>query len=83
VRDGPSYRLVVTCQLRSGSYWDSDDIVVKANRAGSRVRIVFGGSGIAGPSDQLVLPFTVDPYRLVARLEPDTTLVIEAPIINR
>jgi hypothetical protein len=71
---------VITCQLRSGSYWDSDDIVVKANRAGSRVRVVFG---VAGPSDQIVLPLTVDPYRLIARLEPDTTLIIEAPIINR
>lgn len=33
-------------------------------------------------NEQLNLPYTVDPYRVVARLEPDSTLVIEAPIVE-
>jgi hypothetical protein len=28
------------------------------------------------------LPYVVDPYRVMARLEPDSTLVIEAPIVG-
>jgi hypothetical protein len=73
--------LVLTCQLQPMRRWDSDDIVVKANRSGSRIRIVFGLDSAA--IDQLLLPVIVDPYRLIARLEQDCRLVIEAPIICR
>ena len=78
-------RLVLTCSLQPYCHFDPDSIVVKANRAGSRVRIVFAidENGDEGPTDQLMLPVAVDPYQLSARLEPNSTLIIEAPIIAR
>ena len=79
-------RLVLTCGLKHVNHFDPDRLVVKANRSGTRARVVFGGDtnrrSDVEPSDQLLLPFAVDSYSLTAQLLADNSLVIEAPVLQ-
>jgi len=82
---GAAKRLVLTCSLKHTKHFNPDCLVVKANRTGTRARVVFGVDRDAQqndePIDQLLLPYVVDPYRLTAQLQGDSSLVIEAPIL--
>jgi HSP20 family molecular chaperone IbpA len=65
---------------------DADNLVVKANRSGTRLRIVSEGGGRDsydddGLNEQFTLPVVVDPYSVTARLEHDQLLVIDAPVV--
>jgi len=79
-------RLVLTCSLQHTNHLNPDSLVVKANRSGTRARVVFdyerNNRPDDEPSDQLLLPYTVDPYCLTAQLQGDNSLVIEAPILH-
>jgi len=83
---GLTKRLVLTCSLKHVNHFDPDCLVVKANRAGTRARVVFNAETNARhdyeQSDQLLLPYTVDPYCLTAQLQGDNSLVIEAPVLH-
>ena len=80
-------RLVLTCSLQHTNHLNPDSLVVKANRSGTRARVVFdyerNNRPDDEPSDQLLLPYTVDPYCLTAQLQGDNSLVIEAPILHQ
>jgi hypothetical protein len=79
-----------------GRPYDANTLLVKANRGGNRVRVVSTGGTTTTAAmtrnptiqswtkiDELFsLPYVVDPYRVMARLEPDSTLIIEAPIVG-
>jgi len=84
VEKGFSERLVLTCSLRNANHLNPDCLVVKANRSGTRARVVFNAETYSQqdsePSDQLLLPYIVDPYNLTAQLQGDNSLTIEAPI---
>jgi len=77
-------RLVLTCSLKHTNHFNPDRLVVKANRSGTRARVVFNTETNRRqdnePSDQLLLPYIVDPYNLTAQLQADNSLIIEAPI---
>ena len=70
---------------------DADRLLVKANRSGTRIRVVLEqpGSGRRHHRDDdmeeldelFTLPVTVDPYEVTARLERDRLLVIDAPVV--
>ena len=81
---GFTKRLVLTCTLKHMNYVNPDCLVVKANRSGTRARVVFNDESNNRhddePSDQLLLPYYVNPYCLTAQLHGENSLVIEAPI---
>jgi len=66
---------------------DASRLLVKANKSGTRLRVVSEQS--EGGRDhhrlqldeQLSLPVTVDPHAVSARLERDGVLVIDAPVV--
>lgn len=67
---------------------DADRLLVKANRSGTRLRLVSEQSRQGGRrhgdeelDEQFTLPVIVDPYAVTARLERDRVLVIEAPVV--
>ena len=68
---------------------DADHLLVKADRSGTRIRVVseqhqsarcHRDDGMEQLNEQFALPVTVDPYRVTARLEDHGLLVIEAPL---
>jgi len=83
---GYTKRLVLTCSLKHTNHFNPDCLVVKANRTGTRARVVFNADTDSQhndePIDQLLLPYIVDPYCLTAQLQGDNLLVIEAPILH-
>jgi len=69
---------------------DADRLLVKANRSGTRIRVVSEQSrrcrrhrddDVEELDEQFTLPVVVDPYGVTARLERDRVLVIEAPVV--
>jgi len=82
---GYNERLVLTCSLKYKNHFNPDCLVVKANRSGTRARVVFNAETnsrqYSEPRDQLLLPYIVDPYNLTAQLQTDNSLVIEAPVL--
>ena len=84
VEKGITERLVITCSLRHMNHIDPDCLVVKANRSGTRARVVLNADSDSRqndePIDQLMLPYIVDPYNLTAQLQGDNSLIIEAPV---
>jgi hypothetical protein len=73
-----------------GQEYKPDDIVVKANVSGSRVRLV-ANKPVAYPdgsmrmeqlSRRFMLPMDVDPYMVTARLDIKGQLTVEAPILT-
>ena len=73
-----------------GHDYKPDDIVVKANVSGSRVRLVAnkpvayadGSMRMEQLSKRFMLPMDVDPYMVTARLDIKGQLTIEAPILT-
>lgn len=93
---GNEKKLVITTRLRDAVL--PNEILVKANKNGSKIRIVpsnavpqqsssFASAAATKQTsrhpinEQIHLPFTVDPYRLTARLDHNGSLLIEAPVI--
>jgi len=78
-----SFSLPVACR-----HIDADRLLVRANRSGTRIRVVLepshGGRRLGDDdlelNEQFTLPVTVNPYRVTARLEHDGVLTVEAPV---
>ena len=87
-----AHRLSMSVSLPAACrHVDADRLLVKANRSGTRIRVVSeqSPSGHRRHPDndqddldeQFTLPVTVDPYGVTARLEHARVLVIEAPVV--
>jgi len=79
-----SVSLPVTCR-----HVDADQLLVKANRSGTKIRVVSeqsqsGRRHVVDDLEELdelfTLPVMVDPYGVTARLQHDGKLIIEAPV---
>ena len=86
-----NHRLVMTVALPVACrHIDADRLTVKANRCGTRIRVIsepplqngrrIGEYDLEELDEQFTLPVIVDPYGVVAHLEYDGQLVIEAPV---
>jgi len=86
------HRLLMSVVLPTACrHVDADRLLVKANRSGTRLRVVSeqsqDGRGhgdvrqLQELDERFTLPVIVDPYAVTARLERDRVLVIEAPVV--
>lgn len=88
--DDPERGTIVKFVLPLGGDYKPDDIIVKANVSGSRIRLV-ASRPVAYPDrsvriEQLTrrfnLPIKVDPYMVTARLDIRGNLTVEAPLLR-
>lgn len=88
--DDPERGTVVKFVLPLGGSYKPDDIVVKANVSGSRIRLVANrhvtypdrSMRIEQLSRRFNLPIQVDPYMVTARLDIRGNLTVEAPLLR-
>ena len=73
--------------LHMGPEYNPNDLVVKANTTGSRIRVI---ATSAAPSrggseefnEKYMLPMDIDPYEIEARLDKWGNLTVEAPLLT-
>lgn len=84
--EGTKMKMVVNI----GAQFHPDDICVKANMSGNKVRVMAskvvvapdGTRAIEPINERFVLPMDVDPYAVEARLDTKGHLTIEAPLLT-
>ena len=79
----------LTVTIRLSAQLRPNDILVKANKNGNKIRVVTNRDSTSSSlsnefeiNEQLSLPVEVDPYRLMARLDQNGNLLVEAPIVG-
>ena len=78
---GSNNGLLITVCL--GSPLQPSDVLVKANKSGSKLRLVSHSDApvfLQNLNEQILLPIQIDPFKISARIDPSGNLLIEAPI---
>ena len=73
--------------LYMGQEYDPNDIVVKANTTGSRIRVMASRTDsncqvVGDFNERYVLPMDIDPYKIEARLDKWGQLTVVAPLMT-
>ena len=87
--EDPLHGLKLKFVVPLGLGYGPNDIVVKANMSGSRIRVVANKTTkssskvqYAGFNQRYPLPMDVDPYMVTARLDIKGQLIVEAPLMT-
>jgi len=86
--EDPSHGLKLKFQVPIGVGYGPNDIIVKANMSGNRIRVIANrlsptGEPLEGQfNERYPLPMDVDPYRVTARLDTKGQLIVEAPVMT-